>query len=332
MRACLIIGCWLIVSAVAEAQTKLVVPLKTDAPTKSEPKVTEPVDVNFGWKLDKPQTHSIKIGMVITAQTVCRGLSATTPVPIEWPEQQVRITNEEFSPYARGVSYRMVGLTAKQMVLNIPNLPANDRAEALVTFEITKSAQLPPDDTKGYQLPELKKLKTETRVYLGPSPFIETTNPKFLSTAKDALKGKEGAWENVETLYDWTRANVEFRHGPLKGAMQSMKDGFGDAEEVVGVFVGLCRVSDIPARMVWVPGHVYAEFYLTDEDGKGYWFPAQVAGNREFGGISDYRPILMKGDSFVTLERPKDRQRFIAEYLTGAGGKPSVRFVRDMVD
>ena len=40
-----------------------------------------------------------------------------------------------------------------------------------------------------------------------------------------------------------------------------------------------------PARTVRVPGHVYPEFYLLDEDGKGRWFPCQVSGTRDFGDV-----------------------------------------------
>ncbi len=316
----------------AEAQVQKLKPLKP-APTKkvdAEPASDEPVD--YGWRLDKEQKQKIKVGIIVTAQTVCRGISATAPVPFDWPEQKVEIADEDFTPLARGVSYRPVGTSAKQMVLNIPNMPAGDVAQALVTYEVTKFSQLPPEDTSRFVMPNMKKLKPDVRVHVGTSPYIETTNPKFRATSREVLKDKETAWEKVETLYDWTREHVEFKHGPLKGAAQALKDGFGDAEEVVSVFIALCRVSDVPARIVWVPGHVYAEFYLEDETGKGYWFPAQLAGNREFGGITDFRPIIMKGDNFVTAERPKDRQRFIAEFLTGSGGKPSVKFVREMVE
>ncbi|HWC91000.1 MAG TPA: transglutaminase domain-containing protein, partial [Pirellulales bacterium] len=77
-------------------------------------------------------------------------------------------------------------------------------------------------------------------------------------------------------------------------------------------------------------GHCYPEFYLEDKEGKGYWFPCQAAGTRDFGGISEFRPILQKGDNFQVPER-KDRQRYIAEHLTGAGGRPSVEFIRTAV-
>lgn len=335
MRTLLTLLAVLICPVLTHAQVQKLQPLKPA--TKADPgknddakKADEPV--NYGWRLGTEQTQKLKIGTIVTAQTVCRGINASAPVPFDWPEQKVKIDEEDFSPLARNVSYRSIGGTAKQMVLTIPNMPAGVQAQALVTFEVTKFSQLPPEDTSLYVLPNMKKLKPEQRTHLGPSPFIETTNPKFRTLAKELLADKSSAWEKVETLYDWTRDNVAIKPGPLKGAAAAIKDGTGDAEELVSVFIGLCRVSDVPARIVWVPGHVYAEFFLEDAEGRGYWFPAQLAGNREFGGITDFRPIIMKGDNFTTSERPKDRQRFIAEYLTGAGGKPSVKFVRQMIE
>jgi len=60
---------------------------------------------------------------------------------------------------------------------------------------------------------------------------------------------------------------------------------------------------------VFVPDSCYAEFYLHDADGQGHWFPCQVAGPREFGGMSDHRPILQKGDNIRVPDEQKDPQR-----------------------
>ena len=114
-----------------------------------------------------------------------------------------------------------------------------------------------------------------------------------------------------------------------------MRDGTGDCEEITSLFIAICRAADIPARTVWVPGHCYPEFYLEDDKGQGHWFPCQSAGAREFGGISELRPILQKGDNFRPPKNSHERQRYMAEYLTGSpspgGGKPQVKFIREAV-
>jgi hypothetical protein len=81
---------------------------------------------------------------------------------------------------------------------------------------------------------------------------------------------------------------------------------------------------------VWVPDHCYPEVYLLDDDGKGHWFPCEMVGNRSFGGIAETRPILQKGDNFRPPYDRRDRQRYLAEYLTGTGGKPKAKFVRQL--
>ena len=182
----------------------------------------------------------------------------------------------------------------------------------MVTFEVTRRAILPPSDTSQYVVPV--KMSRDVRRYLGTSPFIETRHPQIRSSAKEATEGKENAWEKVEAIYDWVREHVEYKDGALKGALAALRDGNGDCEELSSLFIAMCRVSGIPARTVWLPGHCYPEFYLEDKEGHGRWFPCQAAGTRDFGGMSEFRPILQKGDNFRVPEQ-KEPQRYVAELL-----------------
>ena len=281
-----------------------------------------------GPQLGDAHTSEYQIGVIINSSSgPCVGLFATAPVPVDWPEQSAKIVNEETSPFVRQFGYRMVD-TVKQMLVQVPQLPAGQEARALVTVEITRHTQKAPEDTSIYRLPQ--KLPLDVRKYLGNSPYIETRHAKIRALAKELTREEKPAWETVEGIYDAVREKVKYQEGPLKGAIRALQDGTGDCEELSSLFIAVCRAANIPARTVWVPGHCYAEFYLEDEDGNGYWFPCQPAGAREFGGISETRPILQKGDDFRVPERPRDRQRYVAEFLTGRGGSPSVRFVREV--
>ena len=77
--------------------------------------------------------------------------------------------------------------------------------------------------------------------------------------------------------------NVEYVEGPDKGAIDALRDEQADCQGRSMLFIALCRANKIPARMVWVDGHAYPEFYLEDAEGKGYWFPCESAGTRAFG-------------------------------------------------
>ncbi|MBX3414556.1 MAG: transglutaminase family protein [Pirellulales bacterium] len=281
-----------------------------------------------GTPLGPSSTRELRIGMIVTAGGApCRGIVATAPVPIDWPEQRVRVVEEDFSPNVREIDYRNVGDTVRQMVLDMPVLAAGEEARAILVLEIERSQIPAPTDTSGFIIP--KKLDKFTRLYLGPSPYIESRDPKIKSAAKEAIEGKETAWEQVEGIYDWVRDRVTYEEGPLKGALAALRDGNGDCEELSSLFIAMCRAIKVPARTVWVPGHCYPEFYLEDTEGKGHWFPCQAAGDRSFGTIVEPRPILQKGDNFLVPERSRDRQRYVSEYLTGKGGNPKVKFVRE---
>lgn len=269
-----------------------------------------------------------EIGMVVTAGAEpCAGIVATVPVPTDWPEQEVTIVKEDFSPYVKHAAYReQTGV--KQLVVNMPQIPAGEQARAVITIEVTRSTLVAPDDTSAFVIP--KKLDRKTRLYLAASPKIESRNPKIRSQAKEITADHEGAWEKVEAIYDWVREHVKYQDGPLKGALAALNDGTGDCEELTSLFIAMCRATGIPARTVWVPGHCYPEFYLEDEGGHGHWFPCQAAGSRSFGGIEEVRPILQKGDNFTVPEK-REKLRYVAEFLTGAGGQPKVKWVRQAV-
>jgi hypothetical protein len=285
-----------------------------------------------GPQLEQATTKKYRCGMRITASGgPCKGIVATIPVPMDWPEQQVSVLSEDLSPTVSTVHYRTVAGGAKQMIMEIPLLPAGEESHALVTFEISKHTLVPPTATDEFIVP--KKLPREIMIHTGPSPYIESRHPKIVSLSKEIVEGKEGAWERVEAIYDWVRENVKYENGEIKGAIKALNDKTGDCEELSSLFIALCRAQKIPARTVWVPEHCYPEFYLADAEGNGYWFPCQAAGGRAFGGIPEVRPILQKGDNFRDPDRPKEKLRYLNEYLTGkgGGGRPKVKFVREEV-
>lgn len=304
-----------------------------DAQEEAQPEVEEPPA--GGPQLGEALTQTWQVGLRVTAEGgPCRNIRATVPVPIGWPEQQVEVVDEEVSSYCDKPEYRLVAGTVRQMVVSIPLLPAGEEAECILTLEITRHALTPPDDTAIFVLP--KKLPRDVRAYLGPSPFIESQHAKVRAAAKESTADKETAWEQVEAMFDWVRENVEPSREalPLKGALAALRDGNGDCEDLSSLFIAMCRSMKIPARTVWVPGHCYPEFYLQDEEGTGYWIPCEPHGSRSFGGTPEHRPIFQKGDNFKVPERGNDRQRYVAEFMTGerGGGKPSVRWVREAVD
>jgi len=277
--------------------------------------------------LGETKVQQWQVGIIVNAAGgPCTGVVGYTAFPIEWPEQQVEIVKEDLSPEAK-VSYVAVDDGAKVMVVRIRYLRAGETAQALTTLQIRRSTIVAPKNTDQYVLPDLRKLDRKLRVYLGPSPMIESTDRRIRSLAGQIGADKEKAWAKVEAIYDWVRTNVKYENGDMKGALAALRDGTGDCEELTSLFIAICRAADVPARTVWVPGHCYPEFYLEDAEGKGHWFPCQAAGTRDFGGIPETRPILQKGDNFRPPWNRRDRKRYMANTITGTGGNPRVKFV-----
>jgi hypothetical protein len=290
-----------------------------------------------GTKKGKSETTLWRVGAIVKASGgPCLGLAGYVPVPTKWPEQEVRVVEEDVTSTVQ-IRYEMIDNGARVMHIKIARLAPGQEAKALVTLEIRRSTILPPENTENYVLPDVKKLSPKIRCYLTPSPLIEVRDPKIREAAKQVgVEEKEKAWDKVEAIYDWVRAKIKYENGPIKGAKAALKDGTGDCEELTSLFIAICRVNDIPARTVWVQGHCYPEFYLNDDKGEGHWFPCQAAGAREFGGITELRPILQKGDNFrQLLGKDKEHQRYLAEKLIGTksrgGGDPQAQFIRETV-
>lgn len=302
--------------------------------------VTLPAAAQFGAKTDgggprlgKTATHLWKTGIIVSA-IGGRGVAkvyGTIPVPTDWPEQQVKVVKEDISPTVRGVNYRIVDNSIRQMVFEMPSIPAGGSGQALITFEVTKGALLPPADPSQYEIP--KSAPREVKKFLGSSPFIETSNARIKALAKELTAGKEDAWAELEAIYDGVREKVKVDSVKAAGAAAALREGKATKEDLTALFVACCRVHKVPARMVWVVDGCYAEFFLEQEKGKGYWFPASLtAREKEFGQVSDTNPIMQKGDN-IRVPETKEAYRFVPEFIKAngvAGGQPRPEFVRHL--
>jgi len=126
--------------------------------------------------------------------------------------------------------------------------------------------------------------RNELTTDVGTSPFIETRHVKILAAAKEATAGQTDDWLKAQAIYDWVREHVKYKTGELKGAARALADKEGDTDELVSLFIAMCRAQKIPARTVFELDHCHAEFYLEDAKGKGHWFPCQPAGARTTSG------------------------------------------------
>ena len=315
---------------------------KPGARAKSEPSVDnrDAADASNGKRgpiLGKAISHKYRAGMIFRAAAngTCSNVIGTAPVPMDFPEQKVRTLEEEFPRVAK-VDYRDVKEGgARQLVFKMRELKAGQGVQATALYEVVRYPLQPPTEPEIYEIP--KKPTTEIRKYLKNGPYIESTSKTVRTLAKETVGDIDGAWDKVDAIFQYVRDNVQYKeiliNKPMRGALAAIKAREGDCEDMCALFIAMCRASEIPARLVRVPGHCWAEFYLVDDQKEGYWFPAQVAGTEPLGSLQDTRVILQKGDSFRLPETPKEESLYVKELFMGnvkeGGGDPEYQFIQE---
>jgi len=306
-------------------------------------------------------THVVRFRVGLTVEAASgpvENIVGMVAVPFPSPEQEVLVVDQDISPEIENLEYRFLeGGGARQMVISVPYLANGAEARAILTCEVRTRVILPPEDTSELVIPT--KPDRELKRYLGRSEMIQTNHAKIRKTlrdifaektddshtstdsvddAEDDLEIETGPltdWQRVEKIYDYVWDAIEYVEGNDKSAVQTLDEGFGDCHDVSALFVALCRTNKIPARMVWVHEHQYAEFCLQDTEGNLHWFPCESAGTKAFGEMPMPRVIMQKGDLFTVPERPRERLRYASDYLIGVpvagSGKPRVRYIREQL-
>lgn len=239
-----------------------------------------------------------KFGIRVTANGAARGITATFPIPIDWPEQTVVEVAQDQTEQVNRMSVKRLTNEVNQMVVRINQLNDGEVAEATITVRVSKKAIEAPEDPSTYRF--ASKVPSSLRKYLQPSPYIESKN-RVVKAAAESIEFPEDIsdWDKVELIYQWVRNNVEYKFDTqIHSCMDALESGHGDCEELSSLFIAICRINKIPARAVWIPGHTYPEFYMEDADGNGHWIPCQAAGTYSFGSMREFKPILQKGDKF----------------------------------
>jgi len=277
-----------------------------------------------------PTTFHWQVGLSITPTSgPCAGIFATFPLPGSWPEQEVEMIDRMASPHVAAVKFRNLSSAVPQALVSIPKVPAGQTAQVKMTYKITKQAVRSPIDPAC--LVVATTMPSTVRKHLATSPGIDPRATTIRALAAKTDDKSRNAWDRITSLYDWVRDNIQCRDGQRHGSITTLREGWGQKEDISSLFIALCRALHIPARTVWVPDHNYAEFYLQDPGGKGYWFPCELVGQRSFGETTSRRPILQRGDLFRVPEK-KVPLRYVAEHLAvkQALARPQVQFIRQL--
>lgn len=279
-----------------------------------------------GVTFSNPVKSRWQVGVQIAGRASIKNLIVTIPIPNDWPEQTVTLDEESLPTGINKVDYRVLEQNLKQLVVKASRLPAKELVELKVTLSVTTKQINAPKDTTIFKIPG-KPIPKDLKPMLGVSPRISFRNAKIRSKVKELTADKDNAWEEVKAIFDWIRENVQYTDMEATDSLTTFRKKKGGAEDLVGLFIAMCRAHKVPARTVWVDGHQHAEFCLVHNE-KIHWFPVQMAGIPQFGSTSEPRIVLQKGDN-MRVPETKERQKYVHEFVECQGQvRPKVNFIR----
>lgn len=285
---------------------------------------TKPPENERGYL--EPRPYQLRIGIEIEARADTGPVTATTPLAVECPEQ--RIEREDVRAQGCQAAIRTLAEFARQLVLTTAPLVKGQKVAAWAETQWTLCKQF--HGFAAEQFPARQTLPRDIRLhYLGNSPGIETSARAVRQLVRELSAGAEHPWEQAQRYADWVSRNIEPRLGAYTSVATALKQRVGDCEEMAGIFVALCRASEIPARLVWVPNHAWAEFFLVDTQGQGHWLPAHTACYFWFGWTGAHELVLQKGDRITVPERPQ-QERLLSDWLRWSGPRPDVRYLAEL--
>lgn len=125
----------------------------------------------------------------------------------------------------------------------------------------------------------------QAKRYLQPEPLIESDAPEIRAEAERAVQDVRGVRDRAERLVRHVNALLEKKPTiSLPSAREVLRTKVGDCNEHTALYVAMARALGIPARiavgLVYARGiqgafyyHAWAEVYLDEGAGRGYWLP-----------------------------------------------------------
>jgi hypothetical protein len=274
----------------------------------------------------EPRSYDLDVGIEMEGIGSATEIISTTTVPLAHPEQKVESVDVE--TVGCEAQLRELAPGAGQLLLMAEGIERGQQIKAVAHYRLTLFKQY-----FGYQrdqFPEKQEPPADVRMaYLQDSPGIQTKIKPLRDLAAELSRGSKHPWDRAQAFADWVPKNIRPQIGSYTSVSAALETRRGDCEEMAGVFVALCRAVNIPARLVWIPNHTWAEFYLVDSQKRGHWIPAHTACYPWFGWNGVHELVLQKGDRVQVPERHK-QMRLLEDWTRYAGRRPTIRYTADL--
>ncbi len=272
----------------------------------------------------EPRNYALEMGIQMEGKGPAQRIKATTPVPVQLPEQQIRRVDIQATGGAAHI--RPLTAEAAQLVFTAPGLGRGDFISATVHMQLTLYKQYWELSQESFPSDQPSPPRSFRKQYCHDSPGIQTRTPEVRQLSQRIVGQTQHPWAQAKSIYEWVWENITPKIGNYTSVIRAIRDRVGDCEERAACFVALCRAASIPARLVWVPNHHWAEFYLVDRQGRGRWIPAHTAAYSWFGWTGVHELVIQKGDNLAVPEK-KQPQRLLVDWAQWQGTRPSIRYL-----
>ena len=285
---------------------------------------TKPPSDGLGYL--EPRTYDLEVGIELEGSGSAVDIISTTTAPVSYPEQKIESVRVETSGCE--AQLRELAPGAGQLVLMAEGIEKGQVVKATAHYRLQLFKQY-----WGYQreqFPEKQELPADVRrAYLQDSPGIQTKIKPIRDLAAELSRSVRHPWDRAHAFAEWVPRSIKAQLGTYTSVSTALETRRGDCEEMAGVFVALCRAVGIPARLVWIPNHTWAEFFLVDADKHGHWIPAHTACYSWFGWNGAHELVLQKGDRVLVPERRR-QLRLLEDWTRWSGSKPQARYTADL--
>ncbi len=283
---------------------------------------TKPPEKQTGYL--EPRSFEVTTEIKSTGQGPATNLIAATVLPSEFPEQKI-IGDRKGKTESNASGYAIQSLAngARQLVMSVGRV-----ADGQVNFVRTKFRFQISKSYQGYKRdqfpPKQPKKNKSIRAFLGSSPGIKVRSAAVSAVVKE-LKSDSHPWDLAKSYQEWVFENIKGRPQNYTSVDAAIKNKVGDCEERAAVFIALCRASGIPARLVWIPSHCWAEILLFDTEDNPHWIPVHTAAYSWFGWTGVHELVLQKGDS-IPIPQKRKSVRLVYDHYQCRGRKPKLEF------
>lgn len=268
-----------------------------------------------------PREFDVTVGMSFTGNGNSSQLIATTAAPVPFPEQEIL----EFEIETKGCQAEIIALsdTAAQLALSAPVLRGGQTVSALARYRMRVSMAYQGYDQDRFPADQSKVTRVFPKRFLRNSSGIKCNTATVKALVRELVTDKTHPWEAAQIFQQWVWKEIEGVPGNYTSVDAAIKKRTGDCEERATVFIALCRAAGIPSRLVWVPGHNWAEIGLLDRDGQAHWIPVHTAAYAWFGWTGAHEIVMQKGDNIYIPHRKK-KLRLVDDWYRLKGPRPEM--------